>query len=109
MNNLTDRLNAVKLKAQQQKRRRRMEIRNAARREDAIHNVRCREIGKIVCEDFPKLLRYQPQYGNAVSDAVYDEFVAVVNFLASHRELLDRIRAEAFDGNPRCPGSKDST
>ena len=109
MNSLADRLAAAKLKAEQEERKRRMETRNAARREAAIHNKRCQEIGRIICDRFPQLQKYQPQHGDAASDAVYSEFVAVVDFLAANSELLDQIKAEALGGNSKCPNPQGST
>ena len=103
MNNLEKRCNAAKQKAEQQKRKRRIEAQQNAHREKAINDGRCFEVGKIVCERFPELRKYQPKYGDAVSDAVHDELVAVVDFLASSKELLDQIKAEALGRNPTRP------
>lgn len=103
MCNLSDCYKAVEQKAEQQKRKRRMAAHQNARREQAINNGRYFEVGKIVCERFPELRKYQPKYGDAVSDAVHDELVAVVDFLASNKELLDWIKAKALGGNPTRP------
>ena len=83
MRSLEEHCKAAKEKAKQQQRKRRME-------------VRCFEIGRIVCERFPELRKYQPKYGDATSDKIHDDLVAVVDFLAANRELLDQIKAEAF-------------
>lgn len=109
MNSPVDRLTAAKLKAEQEKRKRRMEARSAARREAAIHNRRCQEIGRIICDRFPQLQKYLPQHGDAVSDAVRDELVTVAEFLAANREVLDQIKAEALGGNSKRPSPQGST
>lgn len=108
MRNLSDRYKATELKVEQQKRKRRMVARQNARREQAINDGRCFEVGRIVCERFPELRKYQPQCGYAVSDTVHDELVAVVDFLAANRELLDQIMAKSLDGNSKRPGIKDA-
>ncbi len=100
MSSFADSTKAAKLKAEQQQRKRRMEIRKAARREDAINDGRCFEVGRVICARFPELQKYQPQYGDAESDVIHDEFVAVVDLLSSDRKLLDRIKAEALSGKP---------
>ena len=109
MNSLDDRLAATKLKAEQAERKRRMETRSAARREAAIHNRRCQEIGRIICDRFPQLQKYQPQHGDAASDAVYSELVAVVDFLAANSELLEQIKMEALSRKSKHPSLRGST
>ena len=109
MNSLADRLAAAELKAEQAERKQRMETRSAARREAAIHNRRCQEIGRIICDRFPQLQKYQPQHGDAASDAVYSELVAVVDFLAANREVLDQIKTEALGGNSKRPNLQGNT
>lgn len=96
MRSLEEHCKAAKEKAKQQQRKRRMEVRKTARREQAINDGRCFEIGRIVYERFPELRKYQPKYGDATSDKIHDDLVAVVDFLAANRELLDQIKAEAF-------------
>lgn len=103
MRNLSEQFKATGLKAEQQRRKRRIEARQNAHREKAINDGRCFEVGKIVCERFPELRKYQPKYGGAVSDAIHDELVAVIDFLAANRELLAQIKAEALDRNPTYP------
>lgn len=99
MSSPVDRLTAAKLKAEQEKRKRRMEARKNARREQAINNGRCFEVGRIICERFPELRKYQPRYGDATSDMIHDELVAVVDFLAANRDLMDQIKTEALGDN----------
>lgn len=108
MRNLEEHYKAAKEKAEQQQRKRRMEARQAMRREQAVNNRRCFEVGKIICERFPKLRNYQPQYGDAVSDKIHDELVAVVDFLAANRELLDQIKAGALDGSSKRPSPMEA-
>ena len=68
MRSLEEHCKAAKEKAKQQQRKRRMEVRKTARREQAINDGRCFEIGRIVCERFPELRKYQPKYGDATSE-----------------------------------------
>ena len=103
MSNLEENYKAAKQKSEQQKRKRRMMARQNARREQAITNGRYFEVGRIVCERFPELRKYQPRYGDAVSDMIHDELVAVADFLAANRELLNQIRAEALGGDTSPP------
>ena len=108
MRDLSDCYKATELKAEQQKRKRRIAAQQNARREQAITNGRYFEVGRIVCERFPELRKYQPRYGDAVSDMIHDELVAVVGFLAANRELLDQIKAEALGENSKRPGPKEA-
>mgnify|MGYP006922389308 FL=1 len=71
MRSLEEHCKAAKEKAKQQQRKRRMEVRKTARREQAINDGRCFEIGRIVCERFPELRKYQPKYGDATSDKIH--------------------------------------
>lgn len=109
MSNLEEHYEAVKQKAEQQQRKRRMEARKNARREQAINNGRCFEVGRIICERFPELRKYQPRYGDVTSDMIHDELVAVVDFLAANRDLLDQIKTEALGGNFKRPNLHGST
>ncbi len=95
-------------KAEQQKRKRRMAARKNARREEAINNRRCFAVGRIICARFPELQKYQPQYGDAESDVIHNEFVAVVDLLSSNRKLLDWIKTEALNGRPGQPNPQNS-
>lgn len=103
MNNLEEHYKAVKQKAEQQKRNRRIATRQNVRREQAINNGRYLEVGRIVCDHFPELRKYQPKYGDAMSDMIRDELVAVVDFLAANRELLDQIKTKALGRDPTHP------
>lgn len=94
---------AAKEKAEQQQRKRRMVMRQNARREQAINNRRCFEVGKIICERFPELRKYQPQYRNATSDKIHDDLVAVVDFLAANRGLLDQIKVGVVGESSKHP------
>jgi len=108
MSSLADSVRAAKLKAEQQQRKRLMKTRKAARREAAINDRRCFEVGRVVCARFPELQKYQPQYGDAVSDAVHDEFAAVVELLSSDWKLLDWLKTEALNSRPGQPNPKES-
>lgn len=105
---MKERYKAAKEKAEQQQRKRRMVMRQNAQREQAINNGRYFEVGKIVCERFPELRKYQPQYGDVASDKVRDELVAIVDFLAANRELLDQIKAGVLDGSSKCLSPRDA-
>ena len=94
---------AAKEKAEQQKRKRLMVARQNVRREQAINNRRCFEVGRIICERFPELRKYQPQYRDAISDMIYDELIAIVDFLATNRELLDQIKVGVFGESSKHP------
>jgi len=108
MCSLSDRYHAAEQKAEQQKRKRRMVARKNAQRKEAINNRRCFAVGRMICARFPELQKYQPQHGDAESNVVPDEFVAVVDLLSSDRKLLDWIKAEALNGRPGQPNPKDS-
>lgn len=103
MSNYDEYYKAVKQKAAQQERKRRMMAQQNRRREQAINNGRYLEVGRIVCERFPELRKFQPKYGDAASDTIHNELVAVVDFLAANRELLDRIKAKALGVKPKGP------
>jgi len=103
MSSLSDRYHAAEQKAEQQKRKRRMAVRKNARREEAINNGRYFAVGRIVCAHFPELLNYKLQYGDAVSNAVHDELVAVVEFLSNDQKLLNWIKIEALNGSSGHP------
>ncbi len=98
MSSLWEMHKAAVQKAEQQKRRKRMAARKNAQREKAINDGRCFAVGRIVCACFPELRKYQPQYGDAESDAVNDELVAVVELLSNDRKLLDWIKTKALNG-----------
>lgn len=103
-----NRYKVASLKAEQQKRKRRIAAQQDKRREQAINNGRYFEVGRIVCERFPELRKYHPQYGDTVSDMIHDELVAVVDFLAANRDLLDQIKAGALGENSKRPNPKEA-
>jgi len=103
MSSLGDRYKAAEQKAELEKRKRRMKARKEAQREAAINDGRCFAVGRIICARFPELRKYQPQYGDAESDAIHDDLVAIVGLLSNDRKLLDWIKVNALNSKSGHP------
>ena len=54
-------------------------------------------IGGIVLKYFPQLSQLQPQRNNADNDKEFELFANVLSVLASDKELVERLTAQAWD------------
>jgi GTP1/Obg family GTP-binding protein len=77
-----------------QKRAKQMRAQKEARKEDTRRKI---VIGGLVLKYFPQLSQLQPKRNNEENNAEFQLFANVLSVLASDKELVERLTAQAWD------------
>ena len=92
MDQNSNEIKAIFMRAEQRKNQKKMKERReleAKRKVDVHRNIL---IGKLVCQYFPHVMKYQPQHSRAGNEIEFAEFENTLRWLSEHIELLNNMR-----------------
>jgi len=97
MDKLNEKINKKSEELEQLKRKKRAQLMRESKKARTEDTRRKIVIGGIVLKYFPQLSQLQPQRNNEENNAEFQLFANVLSVLASDNELVERLKAQAWD------------